>query len=194
MCFVAAEYLADPCERDGYSEEASDRASVHDWTEDIDCVAEACPDDDPLFEHATDSNAFDDDVWHVRSSSLGFDDPDAQQFDEEPSLHDEAPSEPEVKKLKVDQTMVPTFMGDTGFEIMHLGEWRRAETKLGIINAAAKQTLNRKVTHTPFPSAPSLLSHPISPSSPHPLPLSSLSLKYPCTNACASNPLNTTPV
>ena len=42
-------------------------------------------------------------------------------------MHDEAPLEHDVKKLKVDQAMVPTFMGDTGFESMHLDEWRRAE-------------------------------------------------------------------
>ena len=154
VCFVASEYLVDPCERDGFSDEASDRASAYDWTEVIECGVDARPEVDMLFEQAADNNECDEDVWHLRSSSLGFDDPDVQMFDEEPIAHDEPLSEPELKKSKVDQAMVPTFMGDTGFESAHLDEWRRAETKLGIINAAAKQTLNRKATPHPPPLRP----------------------------------------
>ena len=66
-------------------------------------------------------------------------------------VHEEPPSEPELKKTKVDQAMVPTFMGDTGFDAAHLDDWRRAEKKLGIINAAAKQTKNSKAAPTPPP-------------------------------------------
>ena len=55
--------------------------------------------------------------------------------------------------------MIPTFMGDAGFDASHLLDWRKAEAKLGIVNAAAKAKARDKVAPSPTHPLPHL--HPL---------------------------------
>ena len=76
VCFIAGEYLADPSEQDGFSdEELSAPPSIDD---DRDCWSEA--DEDFNIEQSVDV-----DVWHARAVNFDFDNPCSFQHDEESS-------------------------------------------------------------------------------------------------------------
>ena len=59
--------------------------------------------------------------------------------------------EPPRKKQRDIEQLVPTFMGDAGFSTQQLEEWRAAEKKVGIVNAAAKAASAPTSPSTPVP-------------------------------------------
>ena len=95
-----------------------------------------------------DPHNMDDDVWHVkarefvRGRGLNFDNPDEDFQQEEQTPVEDELFEPCAKKLRgidfQNGSILPTFMGDAGFDEQHLRQWRQAEANVGIINAAAK--------------------------------------------------------
>ena len=70
------------------------------------------------------------------------------------TMQDAKPAEPAVKKIKCEEQMAATFMGDTGFDENDLPEWRTAEAKMGIVNRAAKIPKYPKAA--PIPTPPSV--------------------------------------
>ena len=142
VCFIAGEYLADPSEQDGFSDEESSAPQGVD--DDADCYSEV--DEDFNIEQSVDA-----DVWHARAANFDFDNPCGFQLEEESSHCEASLLEPVAKKHRHEQAMVPTFMGDAGFEEEHLDTWRRAETIVGIVNAAAKAPKYKQAAPTPSP-------------------------------------------
>ena len=108
ICFVAVEYLADVCDRDHFSDGASQRT----------CVSERCPSEADLDTEWEEDQpqkdqqhrSVDDDIWHVGRAGLDFDNPDADfgSTCDEQSAH--AGMEPPRKEQRGFEQLVPTFM------------------------------------------------------------------------------------
>ena len=81
---------------------------------------------------------------------LDFDNADADfgSACDEQSAHTDV--EPPRKKQRDIEQLVP-FMGDAGFSIQQLDDWRAAEKKVGIVNVAAKAASAPKPPLAPTP-------------------------------------------
>ena len=154
VCFVVAQYLADSWVQDGFSDAESNRSGLSYGAVEINAALGHWQDDEPQQEDIPFS--IDEDVWHMRGGGLISDNPD-EAFQQE----DETPCEDFLLELLAKKPrsedfhsglMVPTFMGDAGFEAPHLDAWRQAEARVGIVNAASKATKCKKAAPPTPPS------------------------------------------
>ena len=82
VCFVAAQYLADSCDQDGFSDIESNRSVFSEGVDEMNATPGLWQDDEPQQED--NPYSIDEDVWHVR----------AQEFVRGGGLHFDSPDEP----------------------------------------------------------------------------------------------------
>ena len=131
-------------EQIGFSENGSDRTCFSEAPGDATCAYDEWQGDE-LFRDVS-TPCVDEDIWHVQSGGFNFDAPDSSFQAQDETPREDAMLEPEVKRPRHDEQLVPTFMGDAGFDSSHIDAWRSAEAIVGIVNAAAKSPKNKKVS------------------------------------------------